>query len=202
MYINKSIIQYSSKKQFLRTVIKCSKDDRNHYSECLLKSDNFLEKNDNALIILLVNDTQPNSFNNAGFQSMRTGIATCNPYHGETDPSNCTSWDSRRCLRYLSMHVAHGIYRNVNLSMIDSVNLNEWSLFMVCTNKHGMVNCLYRRVTCYHFKIILFFFLRLKVVFILANNAYPDEMPPYAAFYLGLHCSFKSFYGLPHFKGL
>ena len=27
----------------------------------------------------------------------------------------------------------------------------------------------------------------LKIVFISANNADPDEMPPYAAFHLGLH---------------
>ena len=31
-------------------------------------------------------------------------------------------------------------------------------------------------------------FISLKIVFMLANSAYPDEMPPYAAFYLGLHC--------------
>ena len=28
----------------------------------------------------------------------------------------------------------------------------------------------------------------LKIVFILTNSADPDEMPPYAAFHLGLHC--------------
>ena len=27
----------------------------------------------------------------------------------------------------------------------------------------------------------------LKIVFILANSADPDEMPPYSAFHLGLH---------------
>ena len=32
----------------------------------------------------------------------------------------------------------------------------------------------------------------MKVVFVmLANSADPDEMPPYAAFYLGLHCLSK-----------
>ena len=31
-------------------------------------------------------------------------------------------------------------------------------------------------------------FLSLKIVSILANSAHPDEMPPYAAFHLGLHC--------------
>ena len=28
----------------------------------------------------------------------------------------------------------------------------------------------------------------LKIVFVLANNINPDEMPLYAAFHLGLHC--------------
>ena len=31
-------------------------------------------------------------------------------------------------------------------------------------------------------------FLSLKIVFISAHRAEPDEMPPYAAFHLGLHC--------------
>ena len=31
-------------------------------------------------------------------------------------------------------------------------------------------------------------FLSLKISFVLANNADPDEMPHYAAFHLGLHC--------------
>ena len=30
--------------------------------------------------------------------------------------------------------------------------------------------------------------LSLKIVFILANSADPDEMPPYVAFHLGFHC--------------
>ena len=30
--------------------------------------------------------------------------------------------------------------------------------------------------------------LFLKIVFILANSANSDEMPPYAAFHLGIHC--------------
>ena len=34
-------------------------------------------------------------------------------------------------------------------------------------------------------------FLSLKMVFILANSADPDEMPLYAAFHLGLHCLSK-----------
>ena len=34
-------------------------------------------------------------------------------------------------------------------------------------------------------------FLSLKIDFVLANNADPDEMPHYAAFHLGLHCSPK-----------
>ena len=31
-------------------------------------------------------------------------------------------------------------------------------------------------------------FPSLNVVFILVNSADPDEVPPYAAFHLGLHC--------------
>ena len=31
-------------------------------------------------------------------------------------------------------------------------------------------------------------FLSFKIFFILANSADSDEMPPYAAFHLGLHC--------------
>ena len=30
--------------------------------------------------------------------------------------------------------------------------------------------------------------MSLKIVFILVNSADPDEMPPYVAFHLGLHC--------------
>ena len=31
-------------------------------------------------------------------------------------------------------------------------------------------------------------FFSLKIIFVLANSVDPDEMPHYAAFYLGLHC--------------
>ena len=34
-------------------------------------------------------------------------------------------------------------------------------------------------------------FFSLKFDFVLSNSAEPDEMPPYGAFHLGLHC-------LPH----
>ena len=42
-------------------------------------------------------------------------------------------------------------------------------------------------------------FLSLKIVFILANSADPDEMLPYAAFHLDLHSQFVnvSVYGYP-----
>ena len=30
--------------------------------------------------------------------------------------------------------------------------------------------------------------MSMKIVFNLANSADPDEMPPYAAFHVGLHC--------------
>ena len=35
-------------------------------------------------------------------------------------------------------------------------------------------------------------FLSLKMVFVLANSVYPDEMPHYAAFHLGIHCMASS----------
>ena len=45
-------------------------------------------------------------------------------------------------------------------------------------------------------------FLSLKIVFILANSADPDEMQHYAAFYLGLHCLQKyQFRGFQYTKG-
>ena len=37
-------------------------------------------------------------------------------------------------------------------------------------------------------------FLSLKIVFIIANSADPDEMPPYEAFHLGLHYLPKNMY--------
>ena len=44
-------------------------------------------------------------------------------------------------------------------------------------------------------------FLSLKIVFILANSAYPNKMPHYAAFHLGLHCLPKHlFMSVPHTK--
>ena len=36
-----------------------------------------------------------------------------------------------------------------------------------------------------------FVFHSLKIDFVLANSADPDEMPHYAAFHLGLHCLLK-----------
>ena len=40
----------------------------------------------------------------------------------------------------------------------------------------------------FFYEIVLCVYLRLKLVFILANSTDTDEMPHYAAFYLGLHC--------------
>ena len=46
-------------------------------------------------------------------------------------------------------------------------------------------------------------FLSLKIDFVLANSADPDEMPHYAAFHLGLHCLPKyMFLGFLVHKGL
>ena len=47
-------------------------------------------------------------------------------------------------------------------------------------------------------KLKLYFFLSVKIVFVLVNSANPDEMPHYVAFHLGLHClpqnAFRSHY--------
>ena len=52
-------------------------------------------------------------------------------------------------------------------------------------------------------KKILYFFLSLKINFILANSADPDERLHYAAFHLGLHCLLKyPFRGFWSKKGL
>ena len=39
---------------------------------------------------------------------------------------------------------------------------------------------------------VVFFSLKIDVV--LANSADPDEMPPYAAFFMGLHCMPKNMF--------
>ena len=44
--------------------------------------------------------------------------------------------------------------------------------------------------------------MSLKIGFILANSAAPDEMLPYAAFHLGLHClPMYLFTGIQNEKG-
>ena len=51
----------------------------------------------------------------------------------------------------------------------------------------------------YNFKLSLF---SLKIVLVLAKSADPDEMQPYAAFHLGLHCLPKYlFRGFQNTKG-
>ena len=57
-------------------------------------------------------------------------------------------------------------------------------------NNVSMVHCVYWGVTGYNLKKNIVF-LNLKINFILANSADPDEMPPYAAFHQGLHCLLK-----------
>ena len=50
-----------------------------------------------------------------------------------------------------------------------------------------MVHCIYLGITGYNFQRNILF-RSLKVDFVIANSADPDEMPHYAAFHLGLHC--------------
>ena len=48
-----------------------------------------------------------------------------------------------------------------------------------------MVHSIYLGVTGNNFHIIFF---SLKIVFVLANNVDPVEIPHHAVFHLGLHC--------------
>ena len=50
-------------------------------------------------------------------------------------------------------------------------------------NKVKMVHCKFLGVTDYNLKKNCF---SLKINFVMANSVDPDEMPPYAAFHLGL----------------
>ena len=63
------------------------------------------------------------------------------------------------------------------------------------------VHCIYLWVTGYSFQKYIVF-LSLKISFVLANSADPDEMPQCAAFHLGLHCLPKyPFKGFQFSKG-
>ena len=55
------------------------------------------------------------------------------------------------------------------------------------TVKSGWSNCIFLGVAGYNFKKIITF-LSLKINFVSANIADPDEMSPYATFHQGLHC--------------
>ena len=83
------------------------------------------------------------------------------------------------------------------------ININnfkfKWSLDKRKLNKEAIIFCLIKdfeadflwkvSLKILHSGIILkaFTHVSLKIVLILANNADPDEMPPNAAFHLGLH---------------
>ena len=65
-----------------------------------------------------------------------------------------------------------------------------------CYNKHGIVHFVFEGVT------ELNMIMSLKIIFILANSADPDEIQPYAAFHPGLHCLPKYlFTGIQNEKG-
>ena len=59
------------------------------------------------------------------------------------------------------------------------------NIFLISQPKHMF--CVLKGVAGQNiYKMVYFMFL--KTVFISANSADPDELPPYAAFHLGLHC--------------
>ena len=57
-----------------------------------------------------------------------------------------------------------------------------------------MVHCIYQGVSGYNFQKNVF--LSLLINFVSANSADPDEMPPYVAFHLDLHCLQKYLQGV------
>ena len=58
---------------------------------------------------------------------------------------------------------------------------------MLSYNKLGMVHSTSLYLSSYNFQIINFC-LSLKIIFVLTNNANPDEVVHCEAFLLGLHC--------------
>ena len=42
----------------------------------------------------------------------------------------------------------------------------------------------------------------MKIIFVLANSADPDEMPPYAAFHQGLHCFTSTYLSVSRMKNV
>ena len=69
---------------------------------------------------------------------------------------------------------------NVQISYSDRFSQTYWynkyriSILCLCGQRLKFLNC--------------DAFMSLKIVFIFANSADPDEMPPYVAFHLVLHC--------------
>ena len=76
----------------------------------------------------------------------------------------------------------------------------EFSIKLCTYNRVKIVHCILRGKRLYFPKNIVF--LSLKMDFVRANSAEPDEMPHYAAFHLGLGCLPKYlFKGVQFTKG-
>ena len=89
-----------------------------------------------------------------------------------------------------SRHKADGIFRTKHIGWI-SVNsfLVDYPIHIDTISME--LSILYFEGLLVKISIKFDIFLSLKIVFILANSADPDEMLPYAAFHLGLHCLLK-----------
>ena len=74
------------------------------------------------------------------------------------------------------------------LYLVISIHFQTNGIFhKVTDNEVSMVHCIYCGPQARISKNIVY--LSLKIDFVLANSADPGEMPHYAAFHLGLHCS-------------
>ena len=114
-----------------------------------------------------------------------------------------TQWDRVFVSRGLKLGHKYSFEKEITylstkhaLYMFSTHWCSMFSVFVVYPKMLGLCNLLFKHTVIpphTHTRALreenLFF--SLKIVFVLANSANPDEMPHNAAFHLGLHCSRK-----------
>ena len=89
-----------------------------------------------------------------------------------------------------SRRKADGIFRTKHIGRISVIPFHmDYPIHIYTISMELSILCFRGLVVKISIKFDIF--LSLKIVFILANIADPDEMLPYAAFCLGLHCLLK-----------